>query len=81
MVVGTSGTVLPADRLFAHSPAYSILVNLDPAGQMDEKAFSERRYGPATLQLPTLWDTLKSRMELPKFDSAARLDVRANRTL
>ncbi len=63
VVVGTSGTVLPADRLFAHSVAYSILVNLEPAGQMDEKAFSERRYGPATVQLPTLWDTLESRMD------------------
>jgi len=63
VVVGTSGTVLPADQLFAHSPAYSILVNLEPANQMDEKAFSERRYGPATAQLPTLWDTLKLRMD------------------
>ena len=62
VVVGTSGTVLPADRLFAHSEAYSILVNLEPAQQMDEKAFSERRYGPATRQLPELWDALKTRM-------------------
>ena len=62
VVVGTSGTVLPADRLFAHSEAYSILVNLEPADQMDESAFSERHYGPATVQLPALSDTLKRRM-------------------
>lgn len=62
VVVGTSGTVLPADRLFAHSEAYSILANLEPADQMDEMAFSERHYGPATLHLPRLWDTLKKRM-------------------
>jgi NAD-dependent deacetylase len=62
VVIGSSGTVLPADRLFAHSEAYSILVNLEPGVQMDEKAFSERRYGPATEQLPALWDVLKSRM-------------------
>ena len=62
VVIGTSGTVLPADRLFAHSKAYSILVNLEPGGQMDEAAFSERRYGPATRQLPALGDTLRNRM-------------------
>ncbi len=62
VVVGTSGTVLPADRLFAHSEAYSILANLEPAQQMDEKVFSECCYGPATQRLPELWDTLKSRM-------------------
>ena len=63
VVIGTSGTVLPADRLFAHSKAYSILVNLEPGGQMDEKAFSERRYGPATQQLSALWDVLRDRMD------------------
>ena len=63
VVIGTSGTVLPADRLFAHSKAYSILVNLEPGGQMDEKAFSERLYGPATQQLPALWDRLRNRMD------------------
>jgi len=63
VVIGTSGTVLPADRLFAHSEAYSILVNLEPGGQMDEEAFSERRYGPATQQLPALGDFLKKRMD------------------
>jgi NAD-dependent deacetylase len=62
VVIGTSGTVLPADRLFAHSKAYSILVNLEPGGQMDEKAFSERRYGPATQKLSGLWDVLRKRM-------------------
>jgi len=63
VVIGTSGTVLPADQLFARSKAYSILVNLEPAQQMDEGAFSERRYGPATQELPTLWPTLRSRMD------------------
>ena len=63
IVIGTSGTVLPADRLFARSKAYSILINLEPGGQMDEGAFSERRYGPATQQLPALWDVLKKRMD------------------
>jgi NAD-dependent deacetylase len=62
VVVGTSGTVLPADRLFAHSEAHSILVNLEPANQMDEKAFTERHYGPATVELPKLRETLKTRM-------------------
>jgi NAD-dependent SIR2 family protein deacetylase len=63
VVIGTSGTVLPADRLFAHSKAYSILVNLEPGEQMAEGAFSERRYGPATQQLPALWTTLRTRMD------------------
>ncbi len=63
IVIGTSGAVLPADRLFARSRAYSILINLEPGAQMNEKAFSERRYGPATQQLPGLWDTLSKRMD------------------
>jgi len=63
VVIGTSGTVLPADDLFAHSKAYSILVNLEPGSQMNEKAFSERRYGPATQHLPELWETLRNRMD------------------
>ena len=63
VVIGTSGTVLPADHLFGHSKAYSILVNLEPGDQMNEKAFSERRYGPATQQLPALWNTLRNRMD------------------
>jgi NAD-dependent deacetylase len=63
VVIGTSGTVLPADRLFAHSKAYSLLVNLEPADQMDEKAFSERHYGPATQELPGLLEKLKARMD------------------
>ena len=62
VVIGTSGTVLPADRLFAYSKAYSILVNLEPGTQMEEYAFSERRYGPATKMLPELGDLLKQRM-------------------
>jgi len=62
IVIGTSGTVLPADQLFAHSKAYSILVNLEPGTQMDESAFSERSYGPATQRLPELWDLLRKRM-------------------
>ena len=61
-MIGTSGAVLPADHLFARR-AYSILVNLEPGDQMDEKAFRERRYGPATQQLPELWDLLKERMD------------------
>ena len=63
VVIGTSGAVLPADQLFARSKAYSVLVNLEPGTQMNEKAFSERRYGPATLQLPKLRDILKCRMD------------------
>jgi NAD-dependent deacetylase len=62
IVIGTSGTVLPADRLFAYSEAYSVLVNLEPENQMNEKAFSERRYGPATQELPAMWDLLRKRM-------------------
>jgi NAD-dependent deacetylase len=62
VVVGTSGVVLPADRLFGHSPAYSFLVNLEPGNQMEESAFTERVYGPATKQLPNLAAKLKQRM-------------------
>ena len=62
VVVGTSGTVLPADQLFGRSRAYSILVNLEPAARMNERLFSERRYGPATEQLPLLADILRERM-------------------
>jgi NAD-dependent deacetylase len=62
IVVGTSGTVLPADRLFAHSDAHSILVNLEPAGQMDEAAITERHYGLASAQLPKLAEVLTQRM-------------------
>jgi NAD-dependent deacetylase len=63
VVVGTSGAVLPADRLFGESPAYSILVNLEPGGHMNEAAFSERLYGPATAHLPTLTAALRRRMD------------------
>jgi len=62
VVVGTSGTVLPADQLFGRSRAYSILVNLEPGAQMNERLFSERRYGPATQQLPLLAEILRERM-------------------
>lgn len=62
VIVGTSGAVLPADRLFGRSKAYSILVNLEAGSQMDEKAFSERLYGPATTELPKLVGKLKQRM-------------------
>ena len=62
VVVGTSGMVLPADRLFAFSEAHSVLVNLEPGNHMNEAAFTERLYGPATQQMPRLWDLLKSRM-------------------
>jgi len=62
VVVGTSGTVLPADQLFGRSRAYSILVNLEPGTQMNERLFSERRYGPATQQLPLLAEILRARM-------------------
>ena len=62
VVIGTSGTVLPADRLFARSKAYSILVNLELGTQMNERAFGERRYGPATEKLPELSDLLRRRM-------------------
>lgn len=63
LVVGTSGAVLPADRLFALSPAYSVLVNLEPATVMNEAAFSRRHYGPATEQLPALDSLLHERMD------------------
>ena len=63
VVVGTSGVVLPADRLFGQSLAYSFLVNLEPGNQMDESAFSERLYGPATGQLPNLATRLGQRMK------------------
>jgi NAD-dependent deacetylase len=63
VVVGTSGAVLPADQLFGRSRAHSILVNLEPGTQMNERVFSERSYGPATRQLPLLWETLRERME------------------
>jgi len=63
VVVGTSGAVLPADRLFGHSPAHSILVNLEPGREMDESAFSARHYGMATQVLPTLTETIAKRME------------------
>jgi NAD-dependent deacetylase len=62
IVVGTSGVVLPADRLFAHSPAHSVLVNLEPGDDMDEGAFTERFYGPATKHLPALTPALRQRM-------------------
>jgi NAD-dependent deacetylase len=62
VVVGTSGAVLPADRLFGQSRAYSVLVNLQPGDQMDESAFSESLYGPATIQLPKLSARLSQRM-------------------
>ncbi len=62
IVVGTSGVVLPADRLFAHTPAHSILVNLQPGVDMDEGAFTERHYGPATRQLPALTALLRQRL-------------------
>ena len=63
IVVGTSGTVLPADRLFGHSPAYSILVNLEPGREMDVSAFRERCYGNATQVLPALTEKITARME------------------
>jgi NAD-dependent deacetylase len=63
VVVGTSGAVLPADRLFGQSCAYSVLVNLEPGDQMDEWVFSERLYGPATEQLPNLATKLGQRMD------------------
>ena len=62
IVIGTSGVVLPADRLFARK-AYSILVNLEPGTQMNERAFTERRHGPATQHLPELGETLRKRMD------------------
>jgi len=63
VIVGTSGTVLPADRLFGEGPSHSILVNFEPGRGMDESSFSERRYGPATKILPELKETLANRME------------------
>jgi len=63
LVVGTSGTVLPADRLFAYSHAHSILVNLEPGTEMNEAAFSAAHYGPATQILPTLTESFRSRLE------------------
>jgi NAD-dependent deacetylase len=62
VVVGTSGAVLPADRLFGDSPAYSILVNLEPGENMNEALFRERVYGPATKRLPGLTAVLRGRM-------------------
>ena len=62
VVVGTSGTVLPADQLFGNSRAHSILVNLEPSHQMNERLFSERHYGPATQELPLLTPLLRERM-------------------
>ncbi len=62
IVVGTSGTVLPADQLFGRSDAYSILVNLEPSAQMNERLFRECHYGPATQELPKLTQLLRERM-------------------
>jgi NAD-dependent deacetylase len=62
IVVGTSGVVLPADQIFARSPAYSILVNLEAGDDMDEGAFTERFYGRATEHLPNLTGVLFQRM-------------------
>jgi NAD-dependent deacetylase len=62
IVVGTSGTVLPADQLFGNSRAHSILVNLEPSRQMNERLFTERHYGPATRELPQLTPLLRQRM-------------------
>ena len=63
VVVGTSGAVLPADQIFGRSRAFSILVNLEPGGEMDESAFSACFYGQATKILPTLTETIRQRME------------------
>jgi NAD-dependent deacetylase len=62
VVVGTSGAVLPADRLFGDSPAHSILVNLEPGDNMNEALFTECLYGPATEHLPELTAVLRVRM-------------------
>lgn len=62
IVVGTSGVVLPADQIFASSPAHSTLVNLTAGEDMDEGAFTERFYGPATKHLPALTASLRKRM-------------------
>jgi NAD-dependent deacetylase len=63
VVVGTSGAVLPADEIFGRSRAHSVLVNLEPGRQMNELAFTERRYGPATEHLPALTDFIRGRMD------------------
>jgi len=63
VVVGTSGTVLPADQLFGSSPAYSILANLEPGTDMDESAFSACHFGPATQTLPSLTELIQGRMK------------------
>jgi len=62
VVVGTSGAVVPADRLFGYSRAFSILVNLEPGSEMDEATFNVRSYGLATAILPGLTETISSRM-------------------
>jgi len=62
IVVGTSGTVLPADQLFGHSRAYSVLANLEPGKEMNETVFSEKHYGPATQTLPVLTELIEKRM-------------------
>jgi len=62
VVVGTSGTVLPADQLFGRSAAYSILINLEAGAQMNERLFRETHYGPATQELPRLAGLLRKRM-------------------
>jgi len=62
VVVGTSGTVLPADQLFGYSAAYSVLANLEPGTAMDEASFSARSYGPATQTLPSLTELIQTRM-------------------
>ncbi len=64
VVVGTSGTVLPADQLFGYSSAYSILANLEPGQDMNEASFTARHYGPATQVLPSLTEAIAKRMEL-----------------
>ena len=63
VVVGTSGAVLPADRLFALSPAYSVLVNLEAGSQMNEELFDECHFGPASQELPKLAALLRDRMD------------------
>ncbi len=64
IVIGTSGAVIPADRFFAHSRAYSILVNLEAGTHMNESAFNERLYGRATEVLPTILETIHRRMSI-----------------
>jgi NAD-dependent deacetylase len=63
VVIGTSGAVLPADLLFGRSPAHSVLINLEPGRQMDESAFRETIYGPASKKVPALLPLLRNRME------------------